>query len=52
MAYTVDDSYDPGSVFKLVGTDAEVANCTGAPRPYGYIDAKFDNVAVNASAKP
>lgn len=52
VAYTLDDSFDPGNVRKQVATYTEVANCTSGPRPVAYIDAKFDNVAVNAAAKP
>ena len=52
LAYAVDDSADPGNPLKIVGTSTTVANCASAPRAFGYIDARFDNVAVNASAKP
>lgn len=52
VAYTVDDSADPGNVFKTVGTRTDVASCASGPRAFGYVDAKFDNVSVNASAKP
>ena len=52
IAYDVDDSADPGNLFKAVGTYTVVANCASGPRAYGYVDVKFDNVAVNAAAKP
>jgi hypothetical protein len=48
----IDDSADPGSAFKSVGTRTTVASCASGPRAFGYIDARFDNVAVNATAKP
>jgi hypothetical protein len=48
----IDDSADPGAVFKNVSTRTVVANCASGPRAYGYIDARFDNVQVNAGAKP
>lgn len=47
-----DDSADPGSVFKSVGTRTNPANCASGPRPYAFVDARFDNVQVNVSAKP
>ena len=52
LAYSVDDSAEPGAPFKGVGTQTYVANCASGPRATAYIDAKFDNVEVNASAKP
>ncbi len=48
----IDDSADPGNPFKSVGTRTDVANCASGPRAFGYVDARFDNVQVNASAKP
>lgn len=48
----IDDSADPGSIFKNVSTYTRVANCASGPRAYGYIDARFDNVQVNTTAKP
>lgn len=50
--YTVDDSADPGDPWKGLITLGWVANCASGPRAIGAIDAKFDNVAVNASARP
>lgn len=47
-----DDSADPGSIFKSVGTRTNPANCASGPRPYAFVDARFDNVQVNVSAKP
>lgn len=48
----IDDSADPGNVFKSVGTSIDAANCASGPRPFGHIDVRFDNVQVNAAAKP
>jgi hypothetical protein len=48
----LDDSADPGSVFKSVGTRTNPANCASGPRPYAFVDARFDNVHVNTAAKP
>lgn len=52
LPYTVDDTAEPGGSFKSVGTQTNVVNCASGPRTNGFIDAKFDNVQVNASAKP
>lgn len=48
----LDDSADPGSIFKNVSTRITVANCASGPRTVGYIDARFDNVQVNTAGKP
>jgi hypothetical protein len=48
----LDDSADPGSVFKNVSTRVTLANCASGPRTYGFIDARFDNVQVNTAGKP
>lgn len=50
--YTVDDSTSPGNDIKAVGTRTVVASCASAPRAFGSVDARFDNVSVNASARP
>lgn len=52
IAYTLDDSADPGRPEKALLAGATLANCASGPRTVGDIDARFDNVAVNASAKP
>jgi hypothetical protein len=52
IAYTVDDAADPGSVFKSVGTRVDAANCASAAPGMGFIDARFDTVNVNSTAKP
>lgn len=49
---SLDDRAEPGNLFKSVGLRTDVANCSGGPRAEGYIDAQFDNVAVNRSAAP
>lgn len=49
---SLDDSYEPGNMFKSIGLRTDVANCTGGPRAEGYIDAQFDNASVNKSAAP
>jgi hypothetical protein len=48
----IDDSADAGNSFKSVGTRTNVAACASGPRAVGYIDARFDNVQVNTTAKP
>jgi hypothetical protein len=52
VAYSVDDSADPGSVWKSIGTRTNTANCMSHPRTTAFVDAKFDNVQVNKAAKP
>lgn len=52
ITYTVDDNTSPGNDFKSVGTRTSVASCASAPRAFAHIDARFDNVSVNASARP
>lgn len=52
VPYTVNDTLTPGNDFRSVGTRTHVASCASAPRAFGSIDARFDNVSVNASAKP
>lgn len=47
----LDDSAEPGNMFKTVGTRTDVANCAaGSVR--AFISAQFDNVSVNKTAKP
>lgn len=46
------DSLPPYQAFKQIGTRTNVANCMKGPRPFGVIDALFDNISVNASAAP
>lgn len=52
LTYTVDDSQAPFLPFKGIGTRTSMANCLSGDRTDGFIDAKFDNVNVNASAAP
>jgi hypothetical protein len=53
-----DDTHDPGSLFgglKRLDTRQSLANCYNGgsgPRTYGYIDAFFDDVKVNADWNP
>lgn len=49
---SLDDSAEPGNMFKSIGTRTDVANCTSNLQANGYIDAQFDTVAVNKTAKP
>lgn len=50
--YTVPDSSPSGSPNVHIGVRNAVPNCTAAPAPWGYVDATFDDVAVNRSAAP
>lgn len=52
VPYTVDDATTPGNDFKSVGTRTVVASCASAPRAFGSVDARFDNISVNAAARP
>lgn len=52
LAYTLDDSADPGRQYKSLMAATTIANCASGPRALGAIDARFDKVAVNASAGP
>jgi hypothetical protein len=48
----LDDSAEPGNMFKSTGLRTDVANCASGPRSFAYIDAQFDNAKVNKSAAP
>lgn len=52
IPYTQFDGDHPGRLFRAVGTRVEAQNCTASPRPSGRLQAAFDNVFVNLSAKP
>lgn len=52
VSYTQSDTQQPGRPLKSLQLRTEIENCTAAPRPYGAIDARWDNVSVNASGKP
>lgn len=51
VTYAVSDSLAPGVAFRYISTRTTVANCM-AGRTTGFMDAKFDNISVNASAAP
>jgi hypothetical protein len=50
VGYTVSDTALPGSALMQLGTRTDVAACTAAPRPTGFVDATFDAVEFNRSA--
>jgi hypothetical protein len=52
VQYQVSDTTPPGLPLKGIGTINLVPNCTNPPRPFGSMNALFDNVAVNESAIP
>lgn len=52
IGYTLDDSADAGRPVKTLLAATTLARCASGPRTVGSVDARFDNVAVNASAKP
>ena len=52
VAYTQSDADAPGLPFAQVSTRTDIPSCLAGPRVTGYVDATFDNVAVNKSAAP
>lgn len=52
VTYTQSDTQQPGRPLKSLQLRTDVENCASAPRPYGTLDARWDNVSVNASGKP
>ena len=52
IAYTVGDSAAPGYPYKEISVRTDVLACQSGPRTQGFVDASFDNVAVNKSAAP
>lgn len=52
VSYTQSDTALPGNRFKGLQTRTILANCFSGPRTEATIEARFDNVAVNASAAP
>jgi hypothetical protein len=53
VAYLVsNDSFPPNVQGKQLSTRLDLPTCPGGPRVTGMVDAKFDNVSVNASALP
>lgn len=52
IAYTVSDVAGPGRPLQGIGVRSDVANCASGARPTGFMDASFDNVYINRTAKP
>ncbi|HSI51148.1 MAG TPA: hypothetical protein VLA61_23030 [Ideonella sp.] len=52
VSYTLNDSIAPAVNQKYVGLRTEVPNCLSGARASGFVDASFDNVQINKSAKP
>ena len=55
VSYVLNDDNPPGGLnggMKRLEIQNFLPNCTGEPRPVGYIDASFDNIKVNESAVP
>ena len=50
VTYTQSDAMPPSIEARNLSTRMNVPNCLSAPPVAGVIDAKFDNVSVNASA--
>ena len=52
VAYAQSDSSLPSLMFRQLSTRVNVPNCFSAPAVSAVVDARFDNVSVNASAAP
>lgn len=52
VTYTANDSQAPFLRFRQIGTRTVMANCFSGARTDGFIESRFDNVSVNASAAP
>jgi hypothetical protein len=52
IVYAVDDSQPPTMILRSLSNRTNLANCFSGPRTTAFIDAKYDNFAVNASAAP
>ena len=52
IGYTDSDTSGPGNPNKLLGIRQQLANCFSGPRTEADLEARFDNVAVNASGTP
>jgi hypothetical protein len=52
LPYSVSDAQPPFGLFRQIGTRTNLAHCRSGTRTAGLIDAKFDNISVNASAAP
>jgi hypothetical protein len=50
--YSQSDATPPSQQMKGIGVSTYVANCNSLPLPDAFVEATFDNVAVNASAVP
>lgn len=52
VPYTLSDSASPARPLMQLSTRTELANCASGPQTTSLVDASFDNVAVNANARP
>lgn len=52
ISYTDSDTASPGNPSKVLGIRQQLANCFSGPRTEADLEARFDNVAVNASGAP
>lgn len=52
VGYALPDTSPPSVPFKQLSTRLDLPSCLSGPRVAGMVDARFDNVAVNASAAP
>jgi hypothetical protein len=52
ITYVVSDTQPAFLLFRSLGTRTNVASCFGGTRAEAFIDGKFDNLSVNASAAP
>jgi len=52
VPYTVSDAAGPGRPVQAIGTRIDLPFCASGPRTMGFVDASFDNVSVNRTAKP
>jgi hypothetical protein len=52
VGYALSDASPPSVLFRQLSTRMVVPNCQSAPRVNGFVEARFDNVFVNASAAP
>jgi hypothetical protein len=50
ISYSASDALPPSTAYRDLSTRMNLANCLAGARTEGYMDAKFDNVYVNASA--
>lgn len=52
LTYVLSDSQPAYFTFRQIGTRTQIANCLSGARGTAFVDAKFDNFAVNVSALP